>query len=145
MTAKNSYTGLSNEEVIRSREQYGANVLTQLEKSPWWVKFLQKFADPLIIILLVAGLLSIGISFYEYFGLHESSDVFFEPDSFITFLLISPLASNSFNCDINTFGVISSIFFCNIENLLSPFIMCATILSFHFPPIRSSIRLNGQL
>lgn len=93
MTAKNSYTGLSNEEVIRSREQYGANVLTQLEKSPWWVKFLQKFADPLIIILLVAGLLSIGISFYEYFGLHESSDVFFEPVGiFIAILLATGLA-----------------------------------------------------
>lgn len=93
MTAKNSYTGLSNEEVIRSREQYGANVLTQLEKSPWWVKFLQKFADPLIIILLVAGLLSIGISFYEYFGLHESLDVFFEPVGiFIAILLATGLA-----------------------------------------------------
>ena len=93
MTAKNSYTGLSNEEVIRSREQYGSNVLTQLEKSPWWVKFLQKFTDPLIIILLVAGLLSIGISFYEYFGLHESLDVFFEPVGiFIAILLATGLA-----------------------------------------------------
>ena len=93
MTAKNSYTGLSNEEVIRGREQYGSNVLTQLEKSPWWVKFLQKFTDPLIIILLVAGLLSIGISFYEYFGLHESLDVFFEPVGiFIAILLATGLA-----------------------------------------------------
>ena len=44
-----------------------------------WKRFLEKFADPLIVILLVAGLMSVGISFYEFFGLGAELSVFFEP------------------------------------------------------------------
>lgn len=43
------------------------------------MRFAEKFADPLIVILLVAGVLSIVISSYEYWGLQESASVFFEP------------------------------------------------------------------
>ena len=61
--------GLTSEEVLASRAAHGSNVLTPRERTPWWRKFAEKFTDPLIIILLVAAVLSIGISFYEYFGL----------------------------------------------------------------------------
>ncbi len=79
MKANTRYTGLSDQEVIQSRSKYGANLLTPPAKSPWWKRCLAKFEDPLIIILLVAGMLSIGISIYEYFGLHSEERVFFEP------------------------------------------------------------------
>ncbi|MBQ1854199.1 MAG: calcium-translocating P-type ATPase, PMCA-type, partial [Prevotella sp.] len=62
-----------------SRRLYGTNVLTPVEKEPLWKRFLEKFADPLIVILLVAGLMSVGISFYEFFGLGADLSVFFEP------------------------------------------------------------------
>ncbi len=71
--------GLSAAEIIASRRAHGSNVLTPRERTPWWRKLLSKFADPLIVILLVAAVLSIGISFYEYFGLNGGSTVFFEP------------------------------------------------------------------
>lgn len=52
-----------------------------------------KFTDPLIIILMIAGVLSIGISFYEYFGLNEGFTVFFEPIGiFVAILLATGLA-----------------------------------------------------
>ena len=57
--------------MLKSREQYGANVLTPREKDPLWKQFLEKFEDPLIIILLIAGFLSIAISCWEYWGLHN--------------------------------------------------------------------------
>ena len=73
------YTGLTDAEALESRRKNGVNVLTPPPKTPWWKEFLNKFSDPLIIILLVAGVLSIGISFYEYFGLGQDWKVFFEP------------------------------------------------------------------
>ena len=62
------YTGLTNDEVLASRQRYGANILTPPPKPSLWRKFLGSFADPLIRILLVALLLSVGISCYEYFS-----------------------------------------------------------------------------
>ena len=90
---KQRYTGLTEEQVLHNRQQYGANVLTPPEREPLWKKFLGILSDPLIIILLVAGMLSIGISFYEYFGLHQEASVFFEPVGiFIAILLATGLA-----------------------------------------------------
>lgn len=76
--AKEHYSGLNNQEVINSRKQYGVNILTPAEKESLFFKFLEKFSDPLIIILLVAGALSIGISIYEY-SQDPDPKVFFEP------------------------------------------------------------------
>ena len=79
MSQKQVYVGLTDAEVLESRRKNGVNILTPPEKDPWWKEFLGKFSDPLIIILLVAGVLSIGISFYEFFGLGQNWKVFFEP------------------------------------------------------------------
>lgn len=93
MTEKKHYQGLTEAEVLKSREQHGANILTPPEKDPWWKEFLDKFSDPLIIILLVAGVLSIGISLYEYLGLDQDWKVFFEPIGiFVAILLATGLA-----------------------------------------------------
>lgn len=90
---KHRYTGLSAAEVEQSRAQHGANVLTPPAKDPLWKQFLEKFTDPLIIILLIAGVLSIGISLYERFGLGEGAEVFFEPVGiFIAIFLATGLA-----------------------------------------------------
>ncbi len=93
MSTKLNITGLSEAEVEASRKQHGANVLTPPEKDPLWKQFLEKFSDPLIIILLVAGALSVGISIYEYVGLGQGAEVFFEPVGiFIAILLATGLA-----------------------------------------------------
>ncbi|MEG1766572.1 MAG: HAD-IC family P-type ATPase, partial [Muribaculaceae bacterium] len=78
MESKN-LVGLSDAQVIESRVKHGINILTPPPKPSIWSQFAEKFKDPLIKILLVALLLSIGISFYEAFALNESFTVFLEP------------------------------------------------------------------
>ncbi len=93
MQQKTEYKGLSAAEVIKSREDHGVNILTPAQKEPMWKIFLRKFSDPLIIILIVAGVLSVGISFYEYYGLGQGAHVFFEPlGIFIAILLATVLS-----------------------------------------------------
>lgn len=87
------YTGLTNAEVRTSRDKYGVNVLTPPEKDPLWKQFLEKFTDPLIVILMIAGVASVGISIYEYVGLKDGAGVFFEPVGiFVAILLATGLA-----------------------------------------------------
>ncbi len=87
------YTGLTEAEVSQSRARYGDNVLTPPAKDPLWKLFLLKFRDPLILILLVAGLLSVGISCYEYWCLNQGGGVFFEPIGiFVAVILATGLA-----------------------------------------------------
>ncbi len=87
------YEGLTKEEVLESRQRNGSNVLSEPEKVSLWIRFLHKFEDPLIIILLVAGILSVSISFYEYYVLQEDTTVFFEPVGiFVAILLATGLA-----------------------------------------------------
>ena len=87
------YQGLSDAEVLKSRAQHGVNILTPPEKESLWKKFFEKFEDPLIRILLVAGGLSIGIACYEFFGLNHEWTVFFEPIGiFVAILLATGLS-----------------------------------------------------
>lgn len=93
METRHHYTGLSAQEVEASRKEHGENVLTPPAKKPIWLQFLDKFKDPLIIILILAGELSIGISFYEYLGLGHGAAVFFEPGGiFVAILLATGLS-----------------------------------------------------
>lgn len=93
MSQKHHYSGLTAAEVSESRRKYGVNILTPPEKEPLWKRFLEKFGDPLIIILMIAGVLSVGISCYEYWGLEQGAGVFFEPIGiFIAILLATGLA-----------------------------------------------------
>ena len=93
MEQKHYLKGLTDAEVLESRRLHGENVLTPPAKTPLWKQFLEKFGDPLIIILLVAGLLSVGISCYEYFILKDGATVFFEPIGiFVAILLATGLS-----------------------------------------------------
>ena len=71
--------GLTEQQVEESRAKHGANVLTPPEKTPLWKLFLEKFQDPIIRILLLALLASVGISCFEYSQGETGLDAFFEP------------------------------------------------------------------
>ena len=93
MSQTKHYTGLTDAQVEDSRNRNGANVLTPPRKQSLLSRFLEKFKDPLIIILNVAGVLSVGISCYEYYGLGHDAGVFFEPAGiFMAILLATGLA-----------------------------------------------------
>jgi len=58
-------SGLSDAEVADSRARFGANRLTPLPREPIWKKFLEKFDEPIIKILLAASLLKIVVDLFE--------------------------------------------------------------------------------
>lgn len=89
MEQKKHYTGLTDKQVHESRSKYGVNILTPPEMDPLWKQFLEKFEDSLIIILMIAGVLSIGISCYEYLGLDQAWTVFFEPIGILVAILLA--------------------------------------------------------
>ncbi len=93
MVQSQAYTGLTDAEVAESRQKNGVNLLMPPKKDPLWKRFLEKFGDPLILILLIAGVLSVGIACYEFWGLGSSSSVFIEPIGiFVAILLATGLA-----------------------------------------------------
>ena len=89
MSQSHRYGGLTPEQVVESRREHGANVLTPPAREPWWKLFLEKFSDPLIMILLIAGALSIGIACYEYYVAGHGWQVFFEPAGIIIAILLA--------------------------------------------------------
>ncbi|MEQ9426736.1 MAG: calcium-translocating P-type ATPase, PMCA-type [Cyclobacteriaceae bacterium] len=60
--AKIDLKGLTDEQVIQSRQEHGNNLLTPPQREPLWKLFLEKFEDPIIRILLIAAFLSLIIS-----------------------------------------------------------------------------------
>ncbi|MFM7151302.1 MAG: calcium-translocating P-type ATPase, PMCA-type [Gemmataceae bacterium] len=59
-------TGLSLEAVEKSRRLFGENRLTPLPREPLWKKFLEKFDEPIIKILLAAALLSMLVDLFKF-------------------------------------------------------------------------------
>ena len=66
--------GLSAQEAAKRLDQYGPNALKGKRKKSLLVRFLGQFADPMIIILLIAA----AISFFVALNGHDSKE-FFEP------------------------------------------------------------------
>ncbi len=58
-------TGLTDQEVIASREKNGINLLTPPKRPSIWKLYLEKFQDPVIRVLLVAAVFSLIISIIE--------------------------------------------------------------------------------
>ncbi len=66
---KHHYSGLTDNQVLDSRKEYGENILTPPEKESLWSQFLDMFSDPIVKILLGALYLSIFVCFFEIFHL----------------------------------------------------------------------------
>ena len=77
--ARDYRNGLTQKDVEESRRKHGSNILTPPEKEPVWKQFLEKFQDPIIRILLIALLLSIGVSLYQLLTEAEGWSVMLEP------------------------------------------------------------------
>src|SRR5947209_18749292 len=57
--------GLTLEGAAQSRDKFGSNKLTPLPREPIWKKFLEKFDEPIIKILLGAALLSMFVDVFR--------------------------------------------------------------------------------
>ena len=89
MSSKLEYTGLTEAEVLKSREKYGENVLTPPPRTPMWKLFLEKFSDPIIRILLVALLLSVGVAVYHVATGEAGASALFEPAGIALAILLA--------------------------------------------------------
>lgn len=57
------FKGLTEQEVVNSRQKYGANTLTEIPPDPLWKKIFEGFKDPMIMILLVALVVQVVLFF----------------------------------------------------------------------------------
>lgn len=72
--------GLTLQQVEENRNRYGANILTPPARESLWKKFIEKFEDPIIRILLIAWLLSMVISCVHCWGPEKAGfAAFLEP------------------------------------------------------------------
>ena len=81
-------TCLSNdsEEVLSGK---GKNIIPPPPKESLWKQYLEKFKDPLIIVLCVVFVFSVGVSLYEYFAVHNGVSVLIEPIGVVIALLLA--------------------------------------------------------
>lgn len=60
-----SHEGLADSEVEKSRAAHGENVLTPPERTSLWKLYIEKYKDPIIKILLLAAVISLGLAIIE--------------------------------------------------------------------------------
>ncbi len=65
------FTGLTDEEVKKSREQQGSNVIPDSEPTTFWDEFKETFGDPMIRILLVIVVILIVMFFLGHAEIYE--------------------------------------------------------------------------
>ena len=65
------FNGLSDKEVVASRERYGSNVIPDSEPTTFWAEFKETFGDPMIKILLFIAGLMIVMCFFGYAEIYE--------------------------------------------------------------------------
>lgn len=95
------YKGLTPEQVEESRKKYGSNVLTPPKKESLWHRFLEKFKDPIIKILLIALGLSIIVSLYQYFTDSQGLTVLFEPLGIFVAIMLATCVGFAFEVSAN--------------------------------------------
>lgn len=97
------FVGLNDSEVLESRAKYGENVLTPPKKQSLFSLFLEKFKDPIIMILFVALLLSFAVSFYHFYAGGSAGDfaVFFEPIGILIAVLLATVVGFAFEVSAN--------------------------------------------
>lgn len=71
------------------RQGAGKNIIPPPEKEPLWKAYLEKFKDPIIIVLLVVFFLSVCVSVYELIFQGRTIEVLFEPIGVLVALLLA--------------------------------------------------------
>ena len=67
----------------------GANIIPPPEREPMWKAYLEKFKDPIIIVLLVAFLLAVSLALYEILVEGGKWSLMFEPMGVLVALLLA--------------------------------------------------------
>lgn len=83
---KMDYLTEGSDEVVSGK---GRNVIPEVEKEPLWKAYLEKFKDPIIIILMVALGLSLGVSGYEMAYSGRDASCLIEPLGVLVAILLA--------------------------------------------------------
>ena len=67
----------------------GKNIIPPPEKEPLWKLYLEKFKDPIIIVLLVVFFFSILVAIYEIIYMGKGWSILIEPSGVLTALLLA--------------------------------------------------------
>ena len=67
----------------------GKNIIPPPEKEPLWKQYLEKFKDPIIIVLLVVFFFSVAVAIYEIFYMGKGWSIMLEPSGVLTALLLA--------------------------------------------------------
>ena len=95
------YQGLNAKQVEESRAKHGFNILTPPKKESLFVLFLQKFKDPIIQILLIALVLSVGVAVYQYMTNDSGVSVLFEPLGIFVAIVLATCVGFAFEVNAN--------------------------------------------
>ena len=71
------------------RNGAGKNIIPPPEKDPLWKLYLEKFKDPIIIVLLVVFFFSILVAVYEIVYMGKGWEILIEPSGVLTALLLA--------------------------------------------------------
>ena len=90
MSKRDSYMSacLSNDSV-EVKNGAGGNIIPPPEKEPLWKQYLEKFKDPIIIVLLVVFVFSVIVAVYEIFWMGKGWSILLEPSGVLTALLLA--------------------------------------------------------
>ncbi|MGV2392991.1 UNVERIFIED_CONTAM: HAD-IC family P-type ATPase [Campylobacter lari] len=66
------YKGLSQKEVDSNLATYGENILAKRKKLNPFVAYFKQFLDPMVILLIIAAIVSLGLAIYEHITSHST-------------------------------------------------------------------------
>lgn len=86
-------TGLTGAQAEESRARHGANVLTRQKQDSLWKRIAEAATEPMILMLIAAGLIALGVNVFRLLGVPESQ---MSTALFTLFVLFQLF--NSFHC-----------------------------------------------
>ncbi|MDR0711055.1 MAG: calcium-translocating P-type ATPase, PMCA-type [Prevotellaceae bacterium] len=101
MEHKKQYSGLSDEQVTESRRIHGENILTPPLQASLWSQLIEKFTDPIVRILLIALLASVGVACYRFYAEAQEGSIFLEPLGILFAIILATCVSFAFEVSAN--------------------------------------------
>lgn len=90
MRKRNSYlSDCLSVDSAKVKNGIGKNIIPPPAKEPLWKQYLEKFKDPIIIVLLVVFFFSVAVAIYEIFYMGKDWSIILEPSGVLTALLLA--------------------------------------------------------
>lgn len=90
MRKRNSYlSDCLSVDSAKVKNGIGKNIIPPPAKEPLWKQYLEKFKDPIIIVLLVVFFFSVAVAIYEIFYMGKGWSIMLEPSGVLTALLLA--------------------------------------------------------